>query len=70
VFATVSSVHEMVERFGGYPQPKPETRVIEVEVRETQNGCVTCSGTGKVPGGTAWEKPGFIACPACGWSDG
>jgi hypothetical protein len=56
-----------LERFGGYPQPKPATRVIQLEVRAEQNGCRVCSGTGKVPGGFAWSEPGYVPCPACGW---
>lgn len=61
------SMESDLSRFGGYPQPKPETIKITVEIRAHQNGCGVCSGTGKVPGGTAWIPPGFIACPACGW---
>jgi hypothetical protein len=50
-----------------YPEPKPKTRVINIEIRETQNGCKVCGGTGKVPGGYGCPIPQFLPCPYCGW---
>lgn len=50
-----------------YPAPKPVTRTVTLEIRAEQNGCQTCSGTGLVPGGTGWKRPGFMPCPRCGW---